>query len=96
MQKAEPFSKRFCYVKNIEYKRISDALWHKYPPLFWVAKIKDFALRDMCCIVLMVLCFTLNALKVDFIKQPKARKITENKWNMQIFLQKICVFLSVM
>ena len=59
MQKAEPFAKRLCYVKNIEYKRISDALWHKYPPLFWVAKIKDFANGNVRCIVIMGVCYSI-------------------------------------
>ena len=55
MQKAEPFAKRLCYIKNIVFKRISKTLWHKYPPQFWVAEIKDFANGNVRCFVIMVI-----------------------------------------
>ena len=80
IQKAEPFAKRLCYIKNIVFKRISEILWHKLPPPFWVAEIEDFANGNMEGVNIMVICYGYNS--------SKTCKVSENKRNTQINYKK--------
>ena len=83
IQKAEPFAKRLCYIKNIVFKRISEMLWHKLPPPFWVAEIQDFANSTMEGVDFMgVLYLVLNTqkraklVKINGIHKFLSKKVT--------------------